>query len=537
MTRTQRFSLAATGLGLFMIFLDALIVNVALPSIQTDFKVGESGLQWVVTAYSLGMAIAIMSAGTLADIHGRRRLYLAGIALFTAASVACGIAGSLDVLNAARAVQGVAAATVNVTSLALVSAAFPDPKQKAWAIGIWTAIASTAMAIGPTLGGFLVQHSGWRIIFLVNVPIGVIVLALTKLFVEESRDERPRRFDVPGQLLFVTAVGAFAYAVIEGPRAGWLSAEILGLFGLAAAALVGFIVCERRSRDPMMDLTLFRDRTYALAIVTIFAVLFAVYGMLLVITQYLQNVRGFSPTQAGLLLLPYSATCTLVALRAGRLMGIVGSRRLILLGLVSQIVGFSLMIVGLGQSTPIVVLGLVFSALGSALCLTPITSLAMTAVPPERAGMASGIMSAQRALGSTVGFAALGSILAASLTVTLSAHLADALPDPTERREVAATIIGNANPRAYTAEIGPGRPIQHMDPAALASILAAADRDFVEGIRISLTAAAGVLLIVLAAGFIGFPRGRGASTDATREAAALESEEASRAAPEGAGLG
>src|SRR6185295_9798961 len=162
MTRTQKMTLAATGLGLFMIYLDALIVNVALPSIQTDFRVGESGLQWVVTAYSLGMAVAIMSAGTLADMFGRRKVYLAGIALFTASSVACGLARSIDVLNAARAVQGVAAATVNVTSLALVSAAFPDPKQKAWAIGIWTAIAATALAIGPTLGGLLVDRTGWR---------------------------------------------------------------------------------------------------------------------------------------------------------------------------------------------------------------------------------------------------------------------------------------------------------------------------------------------------------------------------------------
>lgn len=537
MNRTQRFTLAATGLGLFMIFLDALIVNVALPSIQLDFKVGEAGLQWVVTAYSLGMAVAIMSAGTLADIHGRRKLYFAGIALFTASSVACGLAQSLDVLNASRAIQGVAAATVNVTSLAIVSAAFPDPKQKAWAIGIWTAIASTAMAIGPTLGGFLVQRVSWRFIFLVNVPVGLAVLVLTGRFVAESRDERPRRFDVPGQLLFVTAVGAFAYAVIEGPRSGWMSAEILALFALSVAALVGFIRVERASADPMMDLTLFRDRTYSLAIVTIFTVFFAVYGMLLVVTQYLQNVRGFSPTQAGLLLLPYSATCTLVSLRAGRMMGIVGSRRLILFGLLAQIVGFGVLIAGMGQSTPLVVLGLVFSSLGSALCLTPITSLAMTAVPAERAGMASGIMSAQRALGSTVGFAVLGSVLAASLTTTLSAHLAGAIPDPAERREVAATIIGNANPRAYAAEIGPGRPIHHMDPATEASILAAADRDFVEGIRLSLGAAVVLLCVVLAAGLKWFPRGKGGIADATREQKSLETEESSRAGPESAGLG
>jgi hypothetical protein len=360
-------------------------------------------------------------------------------------------------------------------------------------------------------------------------------MILTRLFVAESRDERPRTVDLPGQILFVAMVGAFAYAIIEGPRAGWLSPEIVGLFVLSAAAAASFIVAERRSRDPMMDLTLFRDRTYSLAIVTIFAILFAVYGMLLVITQYFQNVRGFSPIAAGFLLLPYSAANTLSALRAGRLVGTMGARRLILFGMVSQIVGLTLMIVGLGWSTPVVVAGLIFSAIGSGHCLAPLTSLAMTAVPAERSGMASGIMSAQRALGSTVGFAVLGSVLAASLTVSLSARLAAALPDATERREVADAIIGNANPRAYAAEIGPGRPIDHMDPATRDAILAAADRDFVEGIRISLTVAIAVLALVLGVGYLWFPRGKGAAVaDATREAASIEGEEVTRAAPEGA---
>jgi hypothetical protein len=193
--------------------------------------------------------------------------------------------------------------------------------------------------------------------------------------------------------------------------------------------------------------------------------------------------------------------------------------------------------VGLGRGTPIVVAGLALSALGTSLCLTPITSLAMTAVPPERAGMASGIMSAQRALGSTVGFAVLGSVLAASLTATLAAHLAEALPDATERREVAATVIGNANPRAYAAEIGPGRPIRHLDDDTQRAILAAADRDFVEGIRISLATAIVVLALVLAAGYRYFPRGTGGIAEAKREAGALESEEAHRETEEGAVVG
>src|SRR5262245_21315030 len=347
MTRTQRFTLVATSLGLFMIYLDVLIVNVALPAIQSDFRVGEDGLQWVVTAYSLGMAVAMMSAGTAADIYGLRLLYLAGIALFTAASAACGLAFSLDVLNLVRALQGVAAAIANVTSLALVSAAFPDPKSKAWAIGIWTALASTAMGIGPTLGGLMVQQTGWRSIFMVNIPVGLVVLALTWRFVPESRERRARTFDMPGQLLFIAAVGAFVFAVIEGPQVGWLSGQILTLFVVAGAALAAFVFCEGKSADPMMDLKLFRDRTYSLAIIAIFAVCFTAYGMVLVITQYLQNVRGFSPTDAGLLLLSYSACMMVVSLMAGKLVGMVGSRWLIFLGLRWQIIGHAVLLVGI----------------------------------------------------------------------------------------------------------------------------------------------------------------------------------------------
>jgi MFS family permease len=232
-----------------------------------------------------------------------------------------------------------------------------------------------------------------------------------------------------------------------------------------------------------------------------------------------------------LLLLPFSASMMIVSLTAGKLVGVAGSRRLILLGLALQIVGYAVLIAGLQASTVFVGAGLLFVGVGAALCLTPITSLAMTAVPAERAGMASGIMSAQRALGSTVGFAVLGSILAAALTATLSAHLAGALPDPTERKEVTATIIGNANPRAYAAEIGPGRPIQHLDAATQKAILAAADSDFVEGIRFSLATAMVFLAVVLAAGFAWFPRGKGSIADAEREAQALASEETARESP------
>lgn len=379
MNRTQLLTLIATGLGLFMIFLDALIVNVALPDIQRSFAVGEDGLQWVVASYSLGMAVFIMSAATLADLDGRRRWYLIGVSLFTLGSIACGLAPSIAVLTTARGAQGLGAAAVSVTSLALVSAAFPEAKEKARAIGIWTAIASIGTTTGPTLGGLLVDQWGWRSIFYVNLPMGALVLFLTLCYVEESCNERARRFDLSGQLLFIVAVGALVYAVIEGPQIGWTSVQTIVMLWTAAVGCALFVWLERRSSNPMMDLTLFRDTSYALA-------------------------------------------------------------------------------------------------------------------------MASGIMSAQRAIGSTIGFAVLGSVLAAWLSATLEPHLERAVPDPVQRHVLAEIIIDSANPRAHVGGIVPRRHIEHRDPVAIA------EEDFIEGIRVALLVATATLAVVFLAGWRWFPR-------------------------------
>ncbi len=523
MDRRQRLTLVATGLGLFMIFLDALIVNVALPDIQRSFAVGEAGLQWVVAAYSLGMAVFIMSSATLADLHGRRAWFVAGVAVFTLASIACGLAPTLPLLNLARGVQGAAAAAASVTSLALVSAAFPDAAQKARAIGIWTAIASVATAIGPTLGGVLVEQWGWRSIFAVNVPVGAAVLWLTLRFVDESRDERPRSLDFPGQVLFMAAVGALAYAVIDGPKTGWTSREIVALLVVAICSTYLFLRVERQSADPMMDLTLFRDRSYSLAIGAICAVFFSVYGMLLLITQLLQNVRDYSPERTGLVLLPFSASLTIVAPLVGRLVVRFGARPPILFGLCTLILGFATLIADGRSSIAVILTGLALSGIGTAMCLTPVTTLAMSAVPRNRAGMASGIMSAQRAIGSTVGFAVLGSILAAWLSATLSQDLAAVVPDPVERRAIAEAIVASANPRAMVAEVGRRSPIvEHLDPATRAVIVRVAERDFIQGSRIALLVAIALLAAVLLLCWRWLPRGRGALiADARRESAAL----------------
>lgn len=525
MDRTARITLVATGLGLFMIFLDALIVNVALPSIQASFKVGEEGLQWVVAAYSLGMAVFIMTAATLADLHGRRLWYVIGISVFTVASIVCGLAPSLEVLNWARGVQGIAAATANVTSLALVSAAFPDPRDKARAIGIWTAIASVGTAVGPTLGGFLVEHFGWRSIFLVNVPVGCIVVFLALRFVTESRDERPRTLDLVGQVLFMVTVGALAYAVIEGPKAGWTSPGIVALFAIAAVGCVLFIVYERRHDDPMMDVSLFADPAYALAIATICTVFFSIYGMLLLTTQFLQNVRGETPEQTGLIILPFSVAVTVISPLVGRVVGRFGARPPILIGLASLIAGLVVLMIAGHASAALVLLGLGLCGIGGALCLTPITTIAMTSVPPQRAGMASGIMSAQRAIGSTVGFAVLGSVLAAWLNATLEPDLAAVLPEAAERAAVAKAIEQSANPRAHVAEIGPRQPIAHPQAATRARIVAVAEQDFVAGIRAGLLVAVALLTAVLAVGWKWFPRAGGMVAGAQQEAAKLATSE------------
>ncbi|HRI16639.1 MAG TPA: DHA2 family efflux MFS transporter permease subunit [Verrucomicrobiota bacterium] len=525
MNRTQRTTLVATGLGLFMIYLDALIVNVALPSIQGGFGVGEAGLQWVAAAYSLGMAVFIMTAATLADLQGRRRWYVIGIMAFTLASIACGIAPSLLVLNIARGVQGVAAATTTVTSLALVSAAFPDAKQKSRAIGIWTAIASVGTAIGPTLGGVLVDQFGWRSIFLVNVPVGILVVFLSLRYLTESRHDRPRRPDLLGQALFALTVGSLAYAVIGAPNEGWGSPLTLALFALTAIGGFVFVRVEQRSADPMMDLSLFRLGVYALSIGTIFVVFFSVYGMLLLTTQYLQNVRHYSAMQTGLMILPFSVALMVLSPFVGRLVGRFGVRWPILVGLAALILGLLAIIASGHGSVGFVLLGLGLAGVGGALCLTPITTLAMTSVPPERAGMASGIMSAQRAIGSTVGYAVLGSVLAARLSATLDRDLTPLLPVAAERQAVAAAIISSANPHAQAAEIAPRKPITHPDPALEEAITAVADRDFVEGIHVALWGAVGLQLVALLVGWRWFPRGDAALGEAQREEAKLASSE------------
>lgn len=525
-TRQQRMTLLATSLGLFMIFLDATIVNVALPDIQRDFGGGEQALQWVVAAYSLTMGMFIMSAATLADQRGRRRVFLIGTALFALASAVCGAAPNLVVLNLGRAVQGVGAATVNVASLALVSAAFPEPRSKARAIGIWTAIASVGLAIGPTVGGVLTETIGWRSIFFINLAIGALAAMLVRSNVAESRATATHGFDLPGQVLFIAAVGAVIYGLIEGPHRGWDDPLILGLFVGAVAVAVAFVIIELRVADPMMDVRLFGDRVYTAAIGTLFTVLFGVYGLMLVITQYLQNVRDESPVQAGLVMLGNTVPAIVFAPIAGAWAAKRGGRRPILIGVACMVISLATIAVGVGGPLLVIVVGLAFSGVGSGLAISPTTNVAMSSVPVDRAGMASGIMSAQRALGSAAGFAVMGSVLAAVVGLSLPDRFAPYLAEP-GRQEAVDIVVEDANPRAVVSIIGPAKPLPDA-VASTAELVEAADDAFAEGIRAALIVGAALNLLALVWGLLVFPgsaRGGAMVSDEEAEArhlAALE---------------
>jgi len=506
--RRAAMTLAATGLGLFLIFLDATIINVAIPDIQRSFDTGESGMQWVVAAYSLTMAMFMMTGATFGDLRGRRRTYVIGLVVFCGASLGCSLAPTLWFLVVARGVQGVGAAVLNVASLALVGAAFPDPRAKAKAIGIWTGVATIALAIGPTVGGVLTEQVGWRSVFVFNPVFGVLAIVLTYRYVGESKDPRPRSFDVPGQLLFIVGIGALTFALIQAPQSGWLSAPIVAAFAAAVATLVVFVRTELRSADPMMEVRVFLEKVYTTALVTIFSVIFCVYGALFIITQYLQNVRGFSAQEAGLMMLALSIPAMVLSPITGRIVAAHGGRGPALAGLACAIAGTGVWVVGEAAKIPITLVGLAFMGAAAGLGNPAATGVAMDDIPAERSGMASGILSSQRALGSTAGFAVMGSILAVTISVALPAKLEPLVPDASARDQIATQVATDANPAAEASMIGPGQPLPD-NVAEDDAVLAATDAVFVDGIRLAMLAGMLVATAAFVLGWFVFPRRAG----------------------------
>ena len=407
------WTLAAVGFGLFMIMLDNTVVNVALPTIQRELGAGLSELEWIVSGYALTFAALMLTGGKLADLFGRRRIFVIGLAMFSGSSLACALAPSAGFLIGARVAQGAGAALMNPATLSIITATFP-PRQRGTAIGIWAGVSALALAIGPLVGGLLTEHVGWSAIFYLNVPIGLVAIAASFLLIDESKDTtQDQRPDVPG--LLSSAVGLFAltYGLIEANGYGWASGRILGAFALAAAALAAFVVLERQQRAPMVDLGLFRDGTFAGANLLLLLVALAMFGVFFFLSLYLQNVLGYSPVKAGAAFLPMTGLIMAVAPLAGRLSDRRGSRWLLTGGmalLAAQLLYFSRL--GVHEGFWSLVPGMLLGGAGMGAAMAPATAAGLSGVPVDKAGVGSAVLNSSRQLGGSIGIALIGAIMA-----------------------------------------------------------------------------------------------------------------------------
>ena len=404
------WTLVAVCLGTFMLLLDVTIVNVALPDIQKALQASFSDLQWVVDAYALTLAAFLLTAGSLADMYGRRLLYMVGLVVFTCASVLCGFAGSTLMLQLSRALQGVGGAIMFAVSLALLADAFRG-KDRGVAFGVWGAVTGLAVAIGPLLGGILTSGLSWRWIFFVNVPIGIIAVVIAVMKVAESRSPQASRPDWAGFALFTVALSSLIYGLIESNQRSFTNGLVLGCFAAAAVLLVAFVIVERRIAHPMFDLKLFMLPTFSGGAVAAFGLSASIFAMLLYLVLYLQDILGYSALGTGVRLMVISAGILATSTVAGRLTSRVPVRLLIGPGLIMVGAGLLLMRgLDAGSSWTHLIPGMIVGGLGVGLVNPPLASTAVGVVPPQRAGMASGINSTFRQVGIATGIALLGSL-------------------------------------------------------------------------------------------------------------------------------
>lgn len=413
MSPSRRRALAiAVNLGSFITILDISIVNVALPTMQAALQIDMAGLQWVVDAYALFLSALMLSAGPLGDRYGRKRSWLAGVLLFTAGSAICGWAGSLPVLLIGRAVQGVAGALLIPGALSLLTQAFPDPKARAQAIGVWASCNAISLIVGPMLGGLLVAHFSWQSIFLINLPVGALAIALGAWGIQESADPEHAAFDPAGQALSVVWLGALTYGLIAAGEHGWNATHAVASLCVAAAGLAAFLVVEHRAARPLLPLRLFRDAGFATTNFASFVLGFSGYSSLFFFSLYLQHVQGLSPLDTGWRLAPQFIATGLVSTVFGRLNLRFGLPRLMIAGY--GLIGAAMLgMMQFDAHTPWFATASLMVMLGLGMGLAvPSTSMAvMATVPRARSGMASATMNALRQTGMTIGIALLGALM------------------------------------------------------------------------------------------------------------------------------
>ncbi|MFF8911763.1 MFS transporter [Streptomyces sp. NPDC015032] len=417
--RRRQLVLAICCMSLLIVSLDNTVLNVALPSMQKDLHATVAGMQWTIDAYTLVLASLLMLAGSTADRIGRRKIFKIGLVLFTLGSVLCSLAPNLESLVAFRMVQAVGGSMLNPVAMSIITNTFTDPRERARAIGVWGGVVGISMAAGPVVGGLLVDSVGWRSIFWINLPVGLLALLLTWRYVPESRAPKPRRPDPVGQLLVIAVLGSLTYAIIEAPSAGWTSPRILTFAGLAACAVVGLLLYEPRRAEPLIDLRFFRSAPFSGATAIAVCAFAALSGFLFLNTLYLQNVRGLSALHAGLYMLPMAALTFVCAPLSGRLVGSRGPRLSLLVAGVAM-TACGLLFAAFDAETDNVLLftGYVLFGLGFGMVNAPITNTAVSGMPRSQAGVAAAVASTSRQVGGTLGVAVIGAVLAAGVAGT-----------------------------------------------------------------------------------------------------------------------
>jgi MFS transporter, DHA2 family, methylenomycin A resistance protein len=405
--------LIITCIGVFLAQLDTSIVNLALKQIATTLKGDVKVLQWVIDAYNLAYASFLLAGGALGDTFGRRRLFVLGIALFAVGSLACGLAPNNFVLIGGRAIAGLGAAFAVPTSLAILSDAYTDATERAHAIGIWASCNALAWLIGPTLGGLVVGHFGWRPIFLAVVPIGIVAGAMTLAHIAETRNVSERRVDLGGQLLGTLTLSAFAFGFIEAPHWGWTSPATWACFAVALASLVGFLIMEARVDQPLLPIGIFGTRTFSAAAGVAAAMTFGMYAMLFFVPLYLQTVRGASAVAAGIEMLPMSIAFFVVSQKSGVMVARLGARAMMTTGMAAMSTGLFLLAM-IRQHTSLALIGLALLIIGVGLGFNtgPVLSVAVAAAPRAFSGTAASVINTARMAGATLGVALLGGLFA-----------------------------------------------------------------------------------------------------------------------------
>jgi EmrB/QacA subfamily drug resistance transporter len=411
MTRTNTiWTFAITSVALFMTTLDNLVVTTALPVIRRDLHAGLSELEWTVNAYTLSFAVLLLTGAALGDRFGRRRLFVAGLGIFTLASAAAALAPSVQVLIAARAVQGLGGAIVTPLTLTILSAAVPA-ERRGLVLGAWGGVSGLAVAIGPLVGGAVVQGISWQWIFWLNVPIGLALIPLAALRLRESSGPNSA-LDLPGVALASAGLFGIVFGLVRGNQLGWGTAQIVGSLAAGAILLGLFLLWELRAREPMLPVRFFRNRTFSAANAAGFLMFFGMFGSIFLLAQFFQTVQGYSPLQAGLRILPWTAMPIVIAPLAGALSDRIGGRPLMATGLALQATGLAWIAAVGGATVPYshLVGAFVVSGMGMAMFFAPVANVVLSAVRPEQEGQASGATNAIRELGGVFGVAVLASV-------------------------------------------------------------------------------------------------------------------------------